>query len=134
MIMKKLVKTVGFSAMLLAGSFVAGNAAPASAAGLGDVLGAVNSLVGKTNVSSGSVVSATGPNFEIQAGSTYTNDQNGVTGLVGGVLGGTYNTNASLSGPNGLSASASTSGSYGLASSVQSLTNGLGGLLGGLLK
>ncbi|MEK4886432.1 hypothetical protein NST81_17505 [Bacillus sp. FSL W8-0223] len=132
--MKKLIKTVGISAMLMAGSLVAGNAAPASAAGLDDVLGSVNSLVGKTNVSSGSVVSATGPNFEIQAGSTYTVNQDGVTGLLGGVLGGTYNTNANLSGPNGLSASASTNGGYGLASSVQSLTNGLGGLLGGLLK
>ncbi|AMA74153.1 MULTISPECIES: hypothetical protein [Aneurinibacillus] len=132
--MNKWIKTVGLSAMLVAGSLIAGNAIPASAAGLGDILGSVNSLVGSTNVSSGSLVNASGPNFNIQAGSTYTVNQDGVTGLLGGVLGGTYNTSANLSGPNGLSASASTNGGYGLASSVQSLVNGLGGLLGGLLK
>ncbi|MCL6576679.1 MAG: hypothetical protein K6T64_11120 [Kyrpidia sp.] len=117
---------------------VGGATAPAFAAdgGLGDVLGAVNNLVGSTNISSGSLVTATIPSqgVSIQAGSTYGAKQDGLTGLLGGILGGTYNTTAALSGPNGLSASASTSGGYGLASTVQSLTNGLGGLLGGLLK
>lgn len=125
--MKKWIASAGIAAMLVAGG------TPAFAA-TDNILGAVGNLVGNTSIANGSIVNATGPDFSIQAGSSYTLNQNGLSGLLGGVLGGSYNTTASLSGPNGLSASASTTGSYGLASSVQSLVGGLGGLLGGLLK
>lgn len=134
MMKNKWILSAGLSTLLTLGT----GALPALAAdgGLGDILGAVNNLVGSTNVSTGSMVTATIPSagVNIQAGSSYGVKQDGLTGLVGGLLGGTYNTTASLSGPNGLSASASTTGGYGLASSVQSLTGGLAGLLGGLLK
>ncbi|MDI3257449.1 MAG: hypothetical protein QJR01_06950 [Kyrpidia sp.] len=130
----KWILSAALSALLTVG----GGTLPALAAdgGLGDVLGAVNNLVGSTNVSTGSMVTAAIPSagVNIQAGSAYGVKQDGLTGLVGGLLGGTYNTTANLSGPNGLSASASTGGGYGLASTVQSLAGGVAGLLGGLLK
>jgi len=53
--------------------------------------------------------------------------------LVGGLLGGSYSTSAELSGPDNLSAKASTNGDYGLASSVRGLGAGLVGLLSGVL-
>lgn len=129
-------------AVALSVAMVAGGAAPAFAqtSALGDILGAIGSLVGSSTVTSGSIVTAnipatsTSPAVTIQAGSSPSTQQGGLNGLLGGVLGGTYQSASSLAGPNGLSASSSTNGGYGLASSVQSLSAGLAGLLSGLLK
>ncbi|MEA4925598.1 MAG: hypothetical protein VB084_09830 [Syntrophomonadaceae bacterium] len=101
---------------------------------IGDLLNSVNQLIGTQEISSGSAVTATLPNGDqIGASAVYNNKQTGLNGLVGGLLGGSYATAAELSGPDNLSASASTNGDYGLASSVRALSAGLGGLLSGVL-
>jgi len=101
---------------------------------IGDLLNSVNQLIGTQEISSGSAVMAKLPNGD-QVGSSavYESSQTGLNGLVGGLLGGSYATSAQLSGPDNLSAQASTNGDNGLASSVRSLGAGLSGLLGGLL-
>ncbi|HWQ70691.1 MAG TPA: hypothetical protein VN370_00045 [Desulfitobacteriaceae bacterium] len=102
---------------------------------IGDLLNSVNELVGSQEISSGSAVTATLPNGDqLGASAIYNNKQTGLNALIGGLLGGSYSTSAELSGPDNLSAKASTNGDYGLASSVKGLGAGLGGLLSGLLS
>ncbi|MGO0122734.1 hypothetical protein [Desulfothermobacter acidiphilus] len=122
--------------VVLAGLLLALNAGVALAAQnpVGDLLNSVGQLVGDQTIESGSVVQAILPNGDqVAAYGTYKNQQTGLNGLVGGLLGGSYSTSAQLSGPNNLSAKAYTSGDYGLASSVRGLAAGLSGLLSGVL-
>ncbi len=124
------------AAFLLAGLLLAFNTGVAMAAEnpLGDVLNAVSQLVGEQSLNSGSAVMAVLPNGDqVGATATYANNQTGLNGVVGSLLGGSYATSAELKGPNNLSAKAYTSGDYGLASSVRGLAAGLSGLLSGVL-
>lgn len=130
--MKKLFLSAGLSTAILMGgmgsAFAAEQPSNSPDGGLGSVLGAVNQLVGslKIEVQSGASLKVDGVTVTAQAVSS--TEQSGLTGLLsGGVLGGTSGTSASVSYA-GFSASTSASGSWGLASSVQSI----GGLLNSL--
>lgn len=102
---------------------------------VGDLLNSVNELVGSQEISSGSAVTAKLPNGDqIGSSAIYENKQTGLNALLGGLLGGSYATSAELSGPDNLSAKASTNGDNGLASSVRALSAGLSGLLSGVLS
>lgn len=120
--------------VILTMSVLAGPALAQESGGspLGDLLSAVNELVGTTKVESGAAVRAVTPDAELGAAATYKMNQSGLNSLLGGLLGGSYKTSAALKGPNNLSAYASTGGDYGLASAVRGLAAGLAGLLGGL--
>lgn len=124
-------------AFLLGVSMVAGSVAPAfaqtSGGGLGSILGAISNLIGSTAVNSQSAAQVSVGGATVTATGANTTNQSGVTGLLSGVLGGTSGTSAAVS-YDGYSASTSDSGSWGLASSVQSLSGllaGLGSILGG---
>ncbi|CAB3393355.1 hypothetical protein [Kyrpidia spormannii] len=137
--MRKWMLSLGLSAALSLGSVVPALAAdstpaPAPASGLGNLLGAVGSLLGSSNVDAQSAVCVQVGDAVVTAKAVNSVNQPGLTGLVsGGILGGTAGTAASASYA-GYSASTSASGSWGLASSTQALGNllsGLGSALGG---
>ena len=130
--MKKLILSAGLSTAILMGgmgsAFAAEQPTNSPDGGLGSILGAVNQLVGSSKVDVQSGASLKVDNVTVTAKAVNSTEQSGLTGLIsGGVLGGTSGTSASVSYA-GYSASTSANGSWGLASSVQSI----GGLLNSL--
>ncbi|MDI3256904.1 MAG: hypothetical protein QJR01_04135 [Kyrpidia sp.] len=137
--MRKWLVSLGLSTVLSMGSIVPALAADDGSSssptgGLGNLLGAIGTLVGSSTVDVKSGVSLQVGDAVVTAAATNSLQQGGLTGLLsGGVLGGTSGTSASASYA-GYSASTSASGSWGLASSIQSIGNllsGLGKALGG---
>lgn len=137
--MRKWLLSLGLSTVLTAGGVVpalaADNTVPQNpSGGLGNLLGAIGSLVGSSNVDVQSAVCVQVGDAVVTAKAVNSVQQSGLTGLLsGGVLGGTAGTSASASYA-GYSASTSAGGSWGLASSAQSIGNllsSLGQALGG---
>lgn len=114
-------------------------AAPASAqglGGLGDLLGAVNQLVGSTSTDAQAKAGIKTGGVTVDAAAGTTVESSGLSGLLHSVLGGSTSAEAGVS-YGEYQAGASVQADYGLASTVNavgSLLQGLGKALGGLLR